>query len=171
MAESHVISALTAKRSELAGLVADYQRKLEQLRIDLGHLDATIKVFDPGYDLRTLAASAKAPRDRNLIFQTGECQRMTLDRRRQYGPHRTTAPRPGAPSAFHFVAFTPAQFLEQAESLLVRHAKDLAHGQRAGLGGEEEMLGHERRKRMMEWHDFNIQNERSFSNIVLCTSL
>lgn len=83
MAESHVVSGLVAKRSEIAGIMQDYQRKIDQLRADLSHLDGAIKLFAPDYDLRTLPV--KAVRDASCLFKAGECQRLTLDIMRQAG--------------------------------------------------------------------------------------
>ncbi len=77
MAESHVVSGLVAKRSELAGLVQHYQTEISRMTGDLTHIDATIKLFAPEFDLRTLRA--KEHRERNQYFKLGECQRMTLD--------------------------------------------------------------------------------------------
>lgn len=77
MAETHVVSGLTAKRSELAGMILDYQKKIDQIRIAVSHLDASIKLFVPDYDLRTVRA--KLPRERNSFFRPGECQRLVLE--------------------------------------------------------------------------------------------
>ncbi len=41
------INALREKRAELAGLIIHHQREIERLRIDLSHLDAVLKLFDP----------------------------------------------------------------------------------------------------------------------------
>jgi hypothetical protein len=77
MAETHVVSGLAAKRSELTGLILDYQKKIDQMRVAVGHLDASIKLFSPDYDLRTVRA--KVPRQRNSYFKPGECQRLVLE--------------------------------------------------------------------------------------------
>jgi hypothetical protein len=77
MAESHVVSGLVSKRSELAGLVQHYQAEISRITGDLNHIDATIKLFAPEFDLRTLRA--KEYRERNQYFKPGECSRMTLD--------------------------------------------------------------------------------------------
>jgi hypothetical protein len=77
MAESHVISGLVAKRSELAGLVQHYQVEISRIAGDLNHIDATIKLFAPEFDLRTVRT--KEHRERNQYFKSGECPRMTLD--------------------------------------------------------------------------------------------
>lgn len=83
MAESHVVSGLVAKRAEIAGAVQDYQRRIDQLRADLGHMDAAIKICAPDYDLRTLPI--KMVRGVSRLFKAGECQRMTLDIMRESG--------------------------------------------------------------------------------------
>lgn len=77
MAESHVVSGLVAKRSELAGLIQHYQAEISRMTGDLHHLDAAIKLFAPEFDLRTLPH--KEYRKRNQYFKPGECPRMTLD--------------------------------------------------------------------------------------------
>lgn len=77
MAETHVVSGLVEKRSELAGLVAHHQQQIVRLGCDLQHLDATLKLFAPEIDLRTLRP--KEYRQRNSYFKPGECQRCVLD--------------------------------------------------------------------------------------------
>lgn len=77
MAESHIISGLVSKRSELAGLVQHYQVEISRITGDLNHIDATIKLFSPEFDLRTVRT--KEHRERNQYFKSGECPRMTLD--------------------------------------------------------------------------------------------
>ena len=54
---SHVISALVAKRAEIAGLINDLERKIRQYRVDLAHIDSTIALFDP-----TVAIDAIKPK-------------------------------------------------------------------------------------------------------------
>ncbi len=77
MAESPVVTALVSKRAEMAGLIEHYQKEMGRLAADLAHLDATLKLFSPEIDLRTLRA--KEHRTRNRFFRPGECQRMVLD--------------------------------------------------------------------------------------------
>lgn len=83
MAETHVVSGLVAKRSELAGLIEHHQKAIAQLSADLAHLDATIKLFSPDFDLRTVRA--KAHRRRSSPFAQGECQRLVLEIFREAG--------------------------------------------------------------------------------------
>jgi hypothetical protein len=47
MAETHVVSALTAKRAELAGEIEITTRRLQALRTALANVDATLCLFDP----------------------------------------------------------------------------------------------------------------------------
>jgi len=75
MAESHVVSGLVEKRAELAGQMAHHRREMARLVEDVEHLDATIKLFSPDYDLG--AIRAKSVRQR--FFQPGECQRWVLE--------------------------------------------------------------------------------------------
>ena len=49
MAEPHVLSVLVSKRSELAGEIDGLERQADQLRTDLLHIDAAIRIFAPDY--------------------------------------------------------------------------------------------------------------------------
>jgi len=77
MAESHVVTGLVEKRSELAGRIDHHRREIEQLVEEVMHLDATIKLFSPDYNLRGIRR--KSYRPRNRYFQQGECQRLVLE--------------------------------------------------------------------------------------------
>nr|VGM37050.1 Uncharacterised protein [Klebsiella pneumoniae] len=81
MAESHVVSGLVAKRSEVSGLISHYQHEIARLQGDMQHLDATIKLFDPDYDLRTIRA--KQIRQSSRLFANGECHRLMLEALRE----------------------------------------------------------------------------------------
>jgi hypothetical protein len=77
MAESRIVSGLVAKRGELAGEVEHCRRELQRLAVELGHLDATIRLFDPDY-----ACGGIRPRKRRRgqrWFGQGECQRLVLE--------------------------------------------------------------------------------------------
>ena len=77
MAESLVVSGLVAKRSELAGEVEHHRRELQRLADELGHVDATIRLFDPTYDLSAIRMRKRS--HRHQWFGQGECQRLVLD--------------------------------------------------------------------------------------------
>jgi len=46
MAESHVISALIKKRSELSGEIEHYEKIIKEYRNNLASIDKTIHIFD-----------------------------------------------------------------------------------------------------------------------------
>jgi hypothetical protein len=50
--DTFAISALVRKRAELAGLVDHARAELDALTANLGHLDATLRLFDPGCGFR-----------------------------------------------------------------------------------------------------------------------
>jgi hypothetical protein len=45
MAETHVISALRAKRAEVSGYIHDLEKKVKRIRVNMAHIDATIRIF------------------------------------------------------------------------------------------------------------------------------
>ena len=77
MSESHVVSGLVAKRSELAGHIETFTAELVRLQSAVAHLDYTIKLFAPEYDLRTI--KSKRTNSRNQYFLSSEAQRTTLE--------------------------------------------------------------------------------------------
>ena len=77
MAESHVVSGLLSKREEIAGQITTIQAEIGRLQGALTHLDNTIKLFSPQYDLRTIKGKRTYTKSKN--FERGEAQRMTLD--------------------------------------------------------------------------------------------
>jgi hypothetical protein len=77
MAEPHVVSALKAKRAELAGEIGAAEKQIAQLRADLVHLDATLRLFDPAAE--PAAIPARRPYRRRRWFSDGELPRRILD--------------------------------------------------------------------------------------------
>lgn len=77
MAESHVVSGLVAKRSELVGQIDKLQDEIARIRALMDCIDGSIKIFDPEYDLRTI--KGKRTNTRNKQFKRGEFQRLTLN--------------------------------------------------------------------------------------------
>lgn len=102
MAESLVISGLVSKRAEITGQITSYKTEIARLQDALSHLDGSIKLFAPDFDLRTV--KSKRTYTRNSYFLKGEAQRMTLDMLR--------------------VAPKPLTSLEIAEKLLQAKAVD-----------------------------------------------
>jgi hypothetical protein len=76
MADPHVISALREKRALVAGLIEKLERKLEQYRADLTHIDGVLRLFQPDRDpgdikpKRTYARCDTAQRDYDAIEKT-----------------------------------------------------------------------------------------------------
>jgi hypothetical protein len=75
MKNQHVLSGLIAKRSELAGKIEMMQREMRELVAMIGHIDATIRAFDPNVDLEDI--TPKLP-PRFQAFK-GEVQRLVLN--------------------------------------------------------------------------------------------
>ena len=71
MGEPHVISALSNKRAELAGMVSQLERQLGQQQANLAHLDATMRLFDP--DIRPNKIRPRQRQARSVWFRPGEC--------------------------------------------------------------------------------------------------
>lgn len=83
MAESHVVSGLVSKRAELVSMLEHYAQEVDRLDEELRHLDATIKLFAPEIDLRTLPPKRFV--ETNRIFRQGESNRLMLEVLREAG--------------------------------------------------------------------------------------
>lgn len=79
MAQSHVLSGLIAKRAEIAGKIEAMQREMRTLIATVGHIDATIRTFDPSMALEDI--TPKLP-PRFQAFK-GEVSRILLDALRE----------------------------------------------------------------------------------------
>lgn len=79
MKNDHVLSGLMAKRAELAGKIEMMQRDMRALVATLGHVDATIRAFDPNAYLEDI--TPKLP-PRFQAFK-GEVSRILLDALRE----------------------------------------------------------------------------------------
>lgn len=88
MVESHVISGLVAKRSELAGQIDYHQKTIKQIKVDMSAIDSAIKVFSPDYDLRTI--KSKQQRTKNHFFKNGEGNTLLMDIVRTASPTIST---------------------------------------------------------------------------------
>ena len=72
------VNALRNKRTEIAGMIAMYEREVERLRAEPVHVDATLRLFDPGTEPATIGALRRFPR-RTEYFARGEVTRMVYD--------------------------------------------------------------------------------------------
>lgn len=76
MAEPHVVSALKAKRAELAGEIELATRRLQGLRAALRSLDETLCLSDPAILLRRSSPRYGGPRP---LGEAGEMSRAVRD--------------------------------------------------------------------------------------------
>jgi hypothetical protein len=72
----HVVSGLIAKRAELAGIIDQLQRQLDQHRADLTHIDGVLRVLAIDLDPETIRP--KRPYRRNRYFARNELLRLCL---------------------------------------------------------------------------------------------
>jgi hypothetical protein len=71
-----VVSGLIAKRAELAGIIGELQRQLDQHRADLTHIDGVLRVLAADLDLATI--KPKRAYRRNRYFGRNELSRICL---------------------------------------------------------------------------------------------
>src|ERR1700730_1025980 len=84
--KSLVVSGLIAKRRELAGIIDQLQRQLDQYRADLVHIDGTLRVLAADLDPETIRP--KRAYRRNRYFARNELSRLC------FGVLRTAAGSP-----------------------------------------------------------------------------
>ncbi len=88
MGHTYALSGLVSKRAEMAGLIEHHQKEIERLRQGIYQLDATIRIFDPNYRIRSI--KTKEYRRYSRIFKKGECYRLCLDALRRAGQVMST---------------------------------------------------------------------------------
>ena len=81
------ICALESLHSELGGKIGDNKREAERLAGDMRHVEAVLKLLQPGYDVRPIAVRRRKP---NPWFKRGTVFRAVLDVLR-YAPAPMTA--------------------------------------------------------------------------------
>jgi hypothetical protein len=72
----NTLAGLVEKRAEIAGQIAHTRAMLRQLIIDLDHVDAAIRLFDPNYDVEGIRQ--KIPTNAHRAIR-GDMTRATLD--------------------------------------------------------------------------------------------
>jgi hypothetical protein len=75
-ARDHVVSGLIEKRRELAGVIDQLQRQLDQYRADLTHIDGTLRILASDLDPETIRP--KRAYRRNRYFARNELSRLCL---------------------------------------------------------------------------------------------
>jgi hypothetical protein len=74
---TYAISALKRRRAEIDGEIDASEARLRSLNEALCHLDATLALFDPDYDPKTIRARRRY--DRAQLFGKGKLTRLILD--------------------------------------------------------------------------------------------
>src|SRR5580693_3885601 len=88
MSESHVVSALKEKRIQVASQIASLQGQLRQATIDLDHVEAALRLFDPDVDMAALSPRKVA----QVLYDTkGDTGRVILETLRTSMRPLTTA--------------------------------------------------------------------------------
>ncbi len=88
LANNLVVSGLIAKRRELAGIIGELQRQVDQHRADLTHIDSVLRVLATDLDPATIRP--KRAYWRNRYFAQNELSRLCL------GVLRTAAGEPSS---------------------------------------------------------------------------
>lgn len=87
-ADTHVVSALKEKRIQVASQIESLQGQMRQAVIDLDHVEAALRLFDPDVDLAALSPRKVAP----ILYDTkGDTGRVILDTLRNSMRPLTTA--------------------------------------------------------------------------------
>lgn len=85
----HVLTGLIEKRRELAGKIEALQAQVRQATVELDHIEASIRIFDPEIDLQAIGVRPVPPV--HHAFR-GETSRIVLEAIRTAGrPIDTTA--------------------------------------------------------------------------------
>jgi hypothetical protein len=75
--KDHTLSRLIAKRAELAGVVAELEKELDQRRADLTHIDGVLRLLDSDLDPASIRPKRRYRRAR--YFAHNELSRLCLD--------------------------------------------------------------------------------------------
>jgi hypothetical protein len=84
----YALAALKEKRATLAGEIVSLKKQIEWKQEALLHLDASIAIFEPGYDLKRIRP--KRVKTTVRLFNQGELGRLILDALRSAGRPMTT---------------------------------------------------------------------------------
>lgn len=77
MTDPHVVTALVKKRAQLAGDIKNTQAKLRQMVLNLEHVDQTLLLFDPDYQIQSIKPHTfRPPEDWS---KRGEMSRLILE--------------------------------------------------------------------------------------------
>jgi hypothetical protein len=145
----HTLSGLIAKRAEIAGEITHARAELRRLIIDLGHVDAAIRIFDPDFDVDGIAPKAPTPLY-NVSFR-GEFVRIILDMMREAkGPVTTKE------IALHVMRGRGLNTADAALlALFMRRTRGLLYHYR-GRGMIRGVRGNEAGRRRFNWWELTV---------------
>jgi hypothetical protein len=72
----NTLAGLVEKRAEIAGKVSQARAVLRQLIIDLDHVDAAIRLFDPNYDVAGIRQKIPSAAHRAIRGDAGSARRL-----------------------------------------------------------------------------------------------
>ncbi|ANE35393.1 hypothetical protein CIG11343_0305 [Campylobacter iguaniorum] len=75
MAQTHIISALILKYSEIQGQIKFHKESMQTLKVKLENISKTIKIFEPNCDLRAITPKAH----RIKLFKNGELKQLVIE--------------------------------------------------------------------------------------------
>jgi hypothetical protein len=79
---TYTLTELHEKRAELAGEIIQLEKRARELRADLAHVEATIRILRPGVELGKVVPRRIEYRPR--YFKRGELAKLILDYMRQH---------------------------------------------------------------------------------------
>lgn len=80
---TYTLAELFDKRNELAGLILQTEKRSRELRADLAHIEAAIRILRPGAKLPKIVPKRVEYRPR--YFKRGQLTRLLLDYIREHG--------------------------------------------------------------------------------------
>jgi hypothetical protein len=85
---TYTLTELFDKRAELAGQIIQAEKQVRQLRVDLAHVEATIRILRPGTELPKVVPRRVEFRPR--YFKRGQLTRLILDFMRDHADGSVT---------------------------------------------------------------------------------
>src|SRR5216683_431161 len=79
---TYTLAELFSKRAEIAGQIVQAEKQARQLRADLAHVEATIRILRPGTELPKIVPKRVEFRPR--YFKRGQLTRLILDYMRDH---------------------------------------------------------------------------------------
>ncbi len=77
IADKYAMHALLKLHAELGGKIKDNRRQAQKLATDMKHIEAVIRMFEPGYDVTTIAAKRRYKS--NPWFKRGSLYRGAIE--------------------------------------------------------------------------------------------